>query len=554
MSITRRFRNKARLAALLGATLLAGTVGWGAAQAQASNDKPVQGGTLVYLEQQAHTNLYPPAGGFYPNGGILNQITDKLTYQNPKTLEIEPWIAESWTVNDDATEYTFKIRKGVTFSDGTPLDAAAVAKNYDTFGLGNKGLKLPISEVINNYERSEVIDPYTVKFYFKKPSPGFLQGTSVIGSGLVSPATLELPYEALGDATKIIGSGPFVIESETLGRELTLKARADYNWGPAKLEHQGRAYLDSIKYIITPEDSVRIGALLAGQADIIRQIQAYDEKQVEDEGYLIYAPSTRGVNNSVVFRPDNPLVSDVRVRRALLHATNTDEIVSTLFSDNYPKATSIIAQTAQGYVDLSSKLTYDPEKAKALLDEAGWTLGANGLRQKDGKTLELSAYESLPQPQNKETLQLVSQQWGKIGVKLNVLTADSGSATVNNLDPLKAPVSPAMVGRADPDVIKSQYYPTNRNVLLQKGGHSDKVQSFVDDKLNDLLDKVASEPNHAKRLAIAGEVQNYVIDQAYAIPIFEEPQAFAAAPYVKGVAFEAVGRPSFYSTWLAPRN
>ena len=554
MSITRRFRNKARLAALLGATLLAGTVGGGAAQAAGSGDRPVQGGTLVYLEQQAHTNLYPPAGGFYPNGGILNQITDKLTYQNPETLEIEPWIAESWTVNDDATEYTFKIRKGVTFSDGTPLDAAAVAKNYDTFGLGNKNLKLPISEVINNYERSEVIDPYTVKFYFRKPSPGFLQGTSVIGSGLVSPATLALPYEALGDATKIIGSGPFVVESETLGREIVLKARADYSWGPAKLEHQGRAHLDSIKYIITPEDSVRIGALLAGQADIIRQIQAYDEKQVEDERYLIYAPSTRGVNNSVVFRPDNPLVSDIRVRRALLHATNTDEIVSTLFSDNYPKATSIIAKTAQGYVDLSSKLAYDPEKAKALLDEAGWTPGANGLRQKDGKTLELSAYESLPQPQNKETLQLVSQQWGKIGVKLNVLTADSGSATVNNLDPLKAPVSPAMVGRADPDVIKSQYYPTNRNVLLQKGGHSDKVQSFVDDKLNDLLDKVASEPDRPKRLALAGEVQNYVIDQAYAIPIFEEPQAFAAAPYVKGVAFEAVGRPSFYSTWLAPRN
>jgi peptide/nickel transport system substrate-binding protein len=101
-------------------------------------DQPVKGGTLIYLEQQAHTNLYPPAGGFYPNGGILNQITDKLTYQNPKTLEIEPWIAESWTANDDATEYTFKIRRSVTFSDGTPLDANAVAKNYDTFGLGNK--------------------------------------------------------------------------------------------------------------------------------------------------------------------------------------------------------------------------------------------------------------------------------------------------------------------------------------------------------------------------------------------------------------------------------
>ncbi|WP_114772042.1 TIGR04028 family ABC transporter substrate-binding protein [Microvirga subterranea] len=517
-------------------------------------DTPVKGGSLVYLEQQPHTNLYPPAGGFYPNGGILNQITDKLTYQNPQTLEIEPWIAEAWTVNADATEYTFRIRKGVTFSDGTQLDAAAVAKNYDTFGRGNKELKLPISEVINNYDRSEVVDSHTVKFYFKKPSPGFLQGTSVIGSGLVSLSTLALPYEALGDATKIIGSGPFVVASQTLGRELTLTARKDYNWGPAKLAHQGPAYLDSIKYIITPEDSVRIGALLAGQADVIRQIQAYDEKQVEDEGYLIYAPPTRGVNNSVVFRPDNPLVSDVRVRRALLHATNTDEIVSTLFSANYPKATSIIAKTALGYVDLSSRLGYDVDKAKSLLDETGWKVGPNGLRQKDGKTLELTAYESLPQPQNKETLQLVSQQWGKVGVKLNVLTADSGSATVNNLDPAKAPVSPAMVGRADPDVIKSQYYPTNRNVLLQKGGNSDKVNAFVDEKLNGLLDNLASEPDRAKRLAVAGDVQNYVIDQAYAIPIFEEPQAFAAAPYVKGLSFEAVGRPSFYGTWLAPRR
>lgn len=519
--------------------------------AHAEGTEPVKGGTLIYLEQQAHTNLYPPAGGFYPNGGILNQITDKLTYQNPKTLEIEPWIAESWTVNADATEYTFKIRPGVTFSDGTPLDAAAVAKNYDVFGLGNKALKHPVSEVINNYERSEVVDPLTVKFYFKRPSPGFLQGTSVIGSGLVAASTLSLPFEELGDATKIIGSGPFVVESETIGKELNLKAREEYVWGPAKLEHQGRAYLDGITYIITGEDSVRIGALLAGQADFIRQVQAYDESQVEAQDYQIYAPSTRGVNNSVVFRPDNPLVADIKVRQALLHATDAKEIVTTLFSANYPQATSIIASSALGYKDISAKLAFDPQKAKALLDEAGWSVGSNGLRQKDGKELVLTAYESLPQPQNKETLQLVAQQWGKVGVKLNVLAGDSGSRTVDDLDPLKTPVSPAMVGRADPDVIKSQYYPKNRDVLRQKGGLSDKVQSFVDDKLNGLLDALASEPDRAKRLAIAGEIQDYVVDQAYAIPIFEEPQAYAGAPYVQGIAFEAVGRPSFYSTWLA---
>ncbi|MDR7142591.1 TIGR04028 family ABC transporter substrate-binding protein [Rhizobium sp. BE258] len=534
---------------LLASTLSVSFTALAAAADEAA--KPVQGGTLIYLEQQPHTNLYPPAGGFYPNGGVLNQITDKLTYQNPKTLEIEPWIAESWTVNAEATEYTFKLRKGVTFSDGTPLDAAAVAKNYDTFGLGNKELKQPVSEVINNYDRSEVVDPLTVKFYFKKPSPGFLQGTSVIGSGLVSLKTLALPFDQLGDATKIVGSGPFVVDSETLGKELNLKVRGDYDWGPAKQEHQGRAYLDGIKYIITGEDSVRIGALLSGQADFIRQVQAYDEEQVESQGYKIYAAPTRGVNNSVVFRPDNPLVSDVRVRQALLHGTNSAEIISTLFSANYPQAKSIIASTAQGYLDLSPKLTYDAAKATELLDQAGWKVGANGVREKDGKQLVLTAYESPPQPQNKATLQLVAQQWAKLGVTLNVLAGDAGSKTVDDLDPAKTPVSPAMVGRADPDVIKSQYYPKNRDVLRQKGGPSDKVKSFVDDKLNGLLEQLSSQPDREKRLAIAGEVQNYVIDQAYAIPIFEEPQAFAGAPYVQGVGFEAVGRPSFYNTWLA---
>jgi len=513
-------------------------------------DTPVKGGTLVYLEQQAHTNLYSPAGGFYPNGGILNQITDKLTWQNPKTLQVEPWIAESWSSNADKTEYTFKIRPGVTFSDGTPLDANAVAKNFDTYGLGNKAQRLPVSEVINNYDRSEVIDPQTVKFYFKKPSPGFLQGTATIGSGLVSLSTLQRSFDQLGDARHIIGSGPFVVSDEKLGREVDLTARKDYQWGPKNLAQQGPANLDGIKFIVTPEDSVRIGALLAGQADFIRQVQAYDEKQAQQQNFPIYAAPTRGVNDSISFRPDNPLVSDVKVRQALLHATNAQQVVQTLFSPNYPQATSVIATSAAGYVNLADKLKFDPALSKKLLDEAGWKPGSDGIREKDGKKLALTIYESLPQPQNKEVLQLVAQQWRQVGVALAVKAGDAGSRVLDNLDPLKTPLTVSEVGRADPDVVKSQFYPTNRDALLQKGGSSDKVQNFRDDKLNTLLLAISSEVDPAKRLAVTGDAQRYLLDQAYVIPIFEEPQVFAGAPWLKGVNFEAVGRPSFYGAWL----
>jgi len=535
-------------------TALAGAIALLNATAASAADKPVQGGTLVYLEQQAHTNLYPPAGGFYPNGGILNQITDKLTWQNPETLQVEPWIAESWTRNADNTEYTFKIRPGVTFSDGTPLDAAAVAKNFDTYGLGNKAQRLPVSEVINNYDHSEVVDPLTVKFFFKKPSPGFLQGTATIGSGLVSLSTLAHNFDALGDARHIIGSGPFVVSGEKLGREVDLAVRKDYQWGPKNLAQQGRANLDGIKIIVTPEDSVRIGALLAGQADAIRQVQAYDEKQAQQQNFPIYAAPTRGVNDSLSFRPDNPLVADVKVRKALLHATNSKQIVDTLFSPNYPQAKSVLATSAAGFVDLSDRLTFDPVLAKKLLDEAGWKPGSDGIREKDGKKLALAVYESLPQPQNKEVLQLVAQQWKQVGVTLTVRAGDAGSKTIDSLDPLKTPLNVTEVGRADPDVVKSSFYPTVRDALLQKGGSSSLVKNFRDDKLNAILDGIASETDAKKRLELTGDAQRYLIDNAYNIPIFEEPQVFAGAPWLKGLTFEAVGRPSFYAVWLEKRG
>lgn len=516
----------------------------------AKADEPATGGTLVYLDKQVHTNLYPPLAGTYTNGGILNQITDRLTWQNPKTLEIEPWLAQSWEINDDKTIYTFKLRQGVTFSDGTPLDAAIVAKNFDTYGKGNKDLRQPISEVVNNYDHSEVVDPQTVRFYFKHSSPGFLQATSTINSGIVSAKTLALSFDQMGDATKIVGSGPFVIESETLGKQIVFKARRDYNWAPKNLPHQGRAYLDEMKYLTVPEDSVRIGALIAGQANFIRQLQAYDEARVKSSGNIVYSVGTRGINNSIIFRPDNPLVADLKVRQALVSATDRPEILKTLYSSNYPLATSLMAHNAFGYSDQSAKLKFDLEKAKALLDEAGWKIGEDGIRTKDGEKLVLTAYEAIQQPQSKAMLQLIAQQWKRVGVTLNVKTFDGSHSVIDNLDPQKTPVMPHMVGRADADVLKSLFYPKNRDALLQKGGLSDKVKSFVDDNLNHQLEQISIETSPDKRNSLLIEATNYILDHAYAIPIFEEPQVYGGSPKVKNVEFESVGRPSFYNTWI----
>ncbi|HEV7948418.1 MAG TPA: TIGR04028 family ABC transporter substrate-binding protein, partial [Glaciihabitans sp.] len=399
MSGLQTSRKAAATAALITTALvMSGCASAAQPAASGGGGEPVTGGTLTYLEYQAYTSLYPPAGGFYPNGALINNVTDRLTYQNPETLEIEPWIATDWEVNADATAYTFNLRDGVTFSDGTPLDAAVVAKNFDTYGLGNTEQNLTISEAINNYAGSEVVDDDTVTFTFSAPAPGFLQATSTINSGLVSDATLDKSLEEFGagTGTEIIGSGPYVITAETIGTDVSLEAREDYDWAPPSLEHQGRAYLDAINLVITPEDSVRIGALTAGQADFARYVQAFDEAQVEAAGITLYAPQTRGVNNSLSIRFTNPLVSDIRVRQALVAGVNSQEIVDTIFTDNYPVATSSLSQSALGYKDESDKLTYDPDAAEALLEEAGWALNGDGVREKDGQELSLDVYVAAP--------------------------------------------------------------------------------------------------------------------------------------------------------------
>ncbi|GLJ63629.1 ABC transporter substrate-binding protein [Microbacterium laevaniformans] len=535
---------------LAAVALLAGCASGSAAPAASAGGEPKTGGTLTYLEPQTWTTLYPPSAGFYPNGGIVNNVTDRLLYQNPETLELEPWIATDYKVNDDATEYTFDLRTDVTYSDGTPLTAANVVKNIDLYGKGDKARALPVSEAINNYDHGEVTGDHTVVFHFTAPSPGFAQAVSTINSGLLSDATLDRTSEQFGpgNATKIIGSGPFVISDEQIGTQTSVTARKDYNWAPPSLKHQGAAYLAGVNYVVAAENSVRVGTVVAGQADIARNIPAPDEAQFAAGGLSLHAAATNGVNNGLSFRFREPRLADVRVRQAIIAGIDRQKIVDTLFTKNYPLATGALAKTALGYVDTSSYYTYDPAKAASLLDAAGWTLGSDGIRAKDGEKLTLSFNEALPQPRSKEVVTLIQEQLGKLGIQVSLFAGDMAAQTKASTDQSVIQVYHSMVGRADFDVLKSQYFSKNRNTLLNLNPADG---SIGDPQLDTLLQAIASEPTTAERQAASEAAQTYLAENAYILPIFEEPQVFGLTAKVQGFATESVGRPTFSSTWLA---
>ena len=500
---------------------------------------------LTYLEPQFFRTLYPPAAGFYPNGGVVNQLTDRLLYQDPETLELSPWIAtEMPEVNEDATEYTFNIRTDVTYSDGSPLTAENVVANFDLFGRGDKSRTLTSSEQIANYDHGEVVDEDTVKFYFTQPSPGFLQATSAYNAGLLSDSTLALDNEGFGpgNAVNVIGSGPFVVESEEIGTDLKLKTREDYDWAPPAVKHQGRADIDGVHYILAAEESVRTGAILSGQADIARQISAPQESLLKEQGVDIVSRGTNSMNNQFAFRFDHPLLQDKRVREAIIHGVDREEILRVLFSDSYPLATSSVAKTGLAYKDQSSAYTFDPEESKRLLDEAGWEPGPDGIRVKDGQRLVLRTNTALPQPRSKEVMTMVQDQLRALGIGIQVNAGDQATQNADAKDINKVQIYHSMVGRADYDVITSLYGINNRDAFLNQ----DAEGNPIDEHLQELLDAVLDTPDKEGRIKATEEVQDYLTEQAYVLPLFEEPVVYAVRPGITGFSPESVARPWFY--------
>ncbi len=510
--------------------------------------RPPEDNRLTYLEPIFFATLYPPGAGFYPNGAVVANIADRLLYQDPDTLELSPWIATSLPeVNEDATEYTFHIRTDVTYSDGTPLTAENVVRNFDLYGLGDSERMLTSSEQITNYERGEVIDEDTVRFHFSAPAPGFAQATSSFNAGLLADATLELANDgfAPGNATGVIGSGPFVITHEELGTRLVLDAREDYDWAPPAHPHQGPALLDGIDYVLASEDSVRVGGLVAGQADVARQIEAPVEKHLQEQGINVTWHGTNGVNNTLSFRFMHPHLRDIRMRQALIHAIDREEIMHTLFSDSYVPATSALAHTALGYQEQEDAYVHDAARAKELFDELGWVPGPDGIRTRDGERLSFTINEAVPQPRSREIITKIQEQLRRVGVEIHLNPGDNATQNADSKDYGKIQIRHTMVGRADYDVIKSMWHSTNRNELLN--GSDDTVH---DQHLDDMLHDIASLAAEEDRAAKTREVQDYLTEQAYILPLFEEPVVYGVQPHVHGFQPESIGRPSFYGVSL----
>ncbi|GAA1010429.1 peptide ABC transporter permease [Acrocarpospora pleiomorpha] len=468
---------------------------------------------------------------------MTRSLADSLTDQDPATGKIVPWLAESWKANDDSTSFTFDLREGVTFSDGSPLNADVVKANFDKIvELG--AVNQTGSSYLAGYEGTTVASPTEFTVKFSTPNAQFLQATTTTSLSILSLGTLSATPERRCQGA-VVGTGPFVFESYTPDQNVMVKRREGYGWSSAAAEHSGDAYLDAINFQIVPESGVRAGALISGEVDAMLSVEPQDIQRLDADGLTIYSRPSPGIPFHMHPNAADPILSDLAVRQAIQMGINRSQIAHTVQGPDVEGARSVLSATTPMFADMTTTLAYRPDEAAKLLDDAGWKVGEGGIRAKDGNRLTVTVQYEDKVSTSTPALELAQQQLLDIGVdlRLSPMTAEAYDAA---RDTKQYQLRWFNFTRADPDALRTFFGSANANTTNVK-----------DAELDALLDKVASTSDPERRATAAKELQTYILEHGYAFPVIELSQTNAAAPDVRGLAFDATSRFVVYDVWKA---
>jgi peptide/nickel transport system substrate-binding protein len=529
------------------APLIAACTSGGSSGNVAATSKPKDGGNLTFLIQEFPTGWVSSGSNISSyEGNLWGEITDKLVYVSD-TGQVSPWIATSWQTEDNAQKFILHLKPGVTFSDGEPLNAAAVVDNIDLWAKGDP--KRGIAKVglfpAFNFEKAVAVNSTTVEIDFSKPTLGFIPTLGYHGCILLAPKTLALSVNQQANLSNEIGSGPFVVKSYQTGVSYTLVKRKDYNWGPPALGHTGPAYLNSITYKVVADSSTRESAVVAGDAQVDFNVTPTDIPSLEQQGFTVGTPRYLGFVDGFQVDAGVAPTNSLQVRQALQHAINRTQILSTIYPKGWVAATTFIQGTVPQAAQDSALFSYDPTLSGKLLDEAGWIKGSDGYRHKGGQTLSFNLIPNPYVPSTQQEDELIAQQLQKVGIKAQLkLVALSGYTAVAGARPRPPLLS---VSRSFID------FSTVGGVLTSLNGGENWFGVGTSDKtLDSLSEQIESASSQSQRNVIAAQVQQYVLQQGYFIPVVQLVQRiYLIAPNVHGVAYNGLAYANFYTAWLS---
>jgi peptide/nickel transport system substrate-binding protein len=509
---------------------------------------PAKGGTLtVDLDEQVLPDLdpsYTPEAVAYR---VIRGVFDSLVYEGANG-SFTPWLATKWTANSTDTSYTFTLRKGVTFSDGTPLNAAAVKYTFDRIESPAEGSLFAIA-LLGPYANSVVNNPYSVTVNFKTPYPGFLEAASQAFLGIVDP-TAAAREGTVGFGAHPVGSGPFEITSNVANQEITEVRNPSYDWGPAGLNHTGPACLSKIVFTEVPEESTRAGELEHGQVDAAETILPPDYSTVESNSNLkLYVVPGAGADYQYLINTQQAPWNNTQLRIALRDSINLPALLKGVYQGEYTQAWGpIMPDTAFYDPAVANSWSYDPAQAASILNAAGWTLGSDGYRHKDGKTLSISFVGSSPDRELRQEVSVYIQAYLKAAGIDMTITNYAGTSAITTEESGNYGMTATSFITASPSILFDFF----DSALIATPGHSGENLARLDNPTVDKWAVTAEESsNPSVETANWDDLQEYVVKNAVTIPLELEPYILATSSAVHGLAFDRRDYPMYYGVWLA---
>lgn len=478
--------------------LLAACGGTAPGAAPTGESKPRQGGTAVFFGSQEGAHLIPSFSSFstviVPTVPFFNGLT-----KPGRDLAPAPDLAESWTVSPDSKHYVFKLRQGVLWHDGQPFTAHDVKFTWELIAHPDNKTSGQLFSFFDRVEGAldfragkapeiggvKVVDDHTIEVRLVQPSAPFF----TIGSNQYIVPRHILKDVPVADMLKHsfarapIGTGPFQIEGWKAGDSIVGKAFEKH--------FAGRPHLDKIVFRFLPavDQNTLISGLKSGELHAVSgttgiTLDTYDLLQNEPSVRTVMKP---GQNNQYIeFNLKKPFFEDLRVRKALSYALNRKAIADAVWKGRSEMYNSVFATDWWPTKKDTTLFDNDPEQAKRLLDEAGWTVGADGIREKNGVKFRFKMHSIF----NDWPL-IVQQQWRQVGVDvqhefLDFATLNSQFYSTKTFDAVAIQIVSYLY--SDPHYPLPGYF----NSKLNRNGYNNP-------KSDELIDKAAGTNDQEER-------------------------------------------------------
>ncbi len=500
---------------------------------------------LTYGMAGTFDKLDPNATTFSRVGRIALHVVDPLVWQ-PEAGKFEPGLASEWSVNPEATEYTFKLRSDVKFHDGTPFNAEAVKFTFDRIFNPETKAQTAFS-LLGPYKETQIVNDNEIKVVFNTPFAPFLNSLSTSYLAPVSPTAFERVGAENWGITEVVGTGPYKLVSFTPDSEIVLERNPDYNWGPAFANVSGPASIGRIVFKIIPEPATRIATLETGETDFVEEVPEIDFTRIaENPDFTTINVPQPGSGHSLMMNQQLAPMDDLAVRRAIQLASDKEGMITSIWNGIGQVGCGPITHATYAFDEATCAMyTYDVEAAKKVLEDAGWVdSNGDGIREKDGKPLSIGHYYRAESTLSQQMADYMKSDLAKVGIDVQ-LNGLSQSGYFDAVRAGKHHTQNWWDTGSDPDVVRILLYSKNA------GGGTNR-NNYNNPEMDKLIDDAAGEADPAQRVELYKQIQKKVMDDALMVFYNDPMTLYAHTKAVQNPTMYLGGNyPYFYSASIS---